>query len=126
MNPYVKNVRALDDYQLALEFENDEQRIFDMKPYLNHSFSRTRIAVATFQHGDETLMSRSEAKQLLKDVEQATEIILDFKGIATVGQSFADEIFRVFAREHPHIHLTPVHANADIMKMISRAKNAGN
>jgi hypothetical protein len=35
MNPYVKNVKALDDYQLAVEFENSEQRIFDMKPYLN-------------------------------------------------------------------------------------------
>lgn len=23
LNPYVKNVRALDDYQLALEFENE-------------------------------------------------------------------------------------------------------
>ncbi len=35
MNPHVKNVKALDDYQLALEFENAERRIFDMKPYLN-------------------------------------------------------------------------------------------
>jgi hypothetical protein len=35
MNPYVKRVNALDDYRLALEFENEEQRIFDMKPYLS-------------------------------------------------------------------------------------------
>jgi len=35
MNPYVKNVSALDDYQLALEFENEARRIFDMKPYLS-------------------------------------------------------------------------------------------
>jgi hypothetical protein len=35
MNPYVKSVRALDDHQLALEFENGERRIFDMKPYLS-------------------------------------------------------------------------------------------
>lgn len=34
MNPYVKSVKALDDHQLALEFENGEQRVFDMKPYL--------------------------------------------------------------------------------------------
>ena len=34
MNPHVKNVKALDDYQLELEFENAERRIFDMKPYL--------------------------------------------------------------------------------------------
>ena len=35
MNPYVKSVKALEDYQLALEFENGEQRVFDIKPYWN-------------------------------------------------------------------------------------------
>ncbi|MCI0695108.1 DUF2442 domain-containing protein [candidate division KSB1 bacterium] len=35
MNPYVKSVRALDDYRLALEFENKERRIFDVRPYLS-------------------------------------------------------------------------------------------
>lgn len=34
MNPYVKSVEAWDDYQLALVFENGEQRLFDLKPYL--------------------------------------------------------------------------------------------
>jgi hypothetical protein len=34
MNPYVKRVRPLDDYQLEVEFENGELRLFDMKPYL--------------------------------------------------------------------------------------------
>jgi len=46
--------------------------------------------------------------------------------IEMIGQAFADEVFRVFAREHPEIHLTPLHANAEVMKMISRAKNSGN
>lgn len=41
MNPYVKNVKPLDSYQLELTFENGEVRIFDMKPYLKHGvFSR--------------------------------------------------------------------------------------
>jgi len=41
MNPYVKSLKVLDDYQLALEFENEGWRIFDMKPYLNRGiFSR--------------------------------------------------------------------------------------
>lgn len=31
----VKAVTPQDNYQLLLTFENDEQRIFDMKPYLN-------------------------------------------------------------------------------------------
>ncbi|MEW6030437.1 MAG: DUF2442 domain-containing protein [Chloroflexota bacterium] len=35
MNPYVKSVQPLDNYCLALTFENGEKRIFDLKPYLN-------------------------------------------------------------------------------------------
>ena len=31
----VKEVKPLSDYQLELTFENDEKRIFDMKPYLD-------------------------------------------------------------------------------------------
>ena len=34
MNPYVKQVRPLENYQLELTFENGEQRIFDARPYL--------------------------------------------------------------------------------------------
>jgi hypothetical protein len=42
-NPYVKSVQSLDDYELALEFENGEQRIFDLKPYLETGvFKRLR------------------------------------------------------------------------------------
>ena len=32
MNPYVKSVRALDDYELEVLFENGERRRFDVKP----------------------------------------------------------------------------------------------
>jgi hypothetical protein len=31
----IKAVKPQDDYMLLLTFENDEQRLFDMKPYLD-------------------------------------------------------------------------------------------
>ena len=31
----VREVKPLNDYQLALTFENGEKRLFDMKPYLD-------------------------------------------------------------------------------------------
>jgi hypothetical protein len=34
MNPYVKSVRALDDYELVVTFDNGESLRFDVKPYL--------------------------------------------------------------------------------------------
>lgn len=34
MNPYVKSVKPQEDYYLLLTFENGENRVFDLKPYL--------------------------------------------------------------------------------------------
>ena len=31
----VKDVKPLDDYFLLLKFENEEEKLFDVKPYLN-------------------------------------------------------------------------------------------
>lgn len=36
MRPRVKNVNAIEDYILVLEFDNGEIKYFDVKPYLNH------------------------------------------------------------------------------------------
>ena len=49
MNPYVKQVRPLKDYQLELIFENGEQRIFDVKPYLKRGVFVRLQNRATFQ-----------------------------------------------------------------------------
>jgi len=43
MNPHVKSVRALDNYELDVSFDNGEARRFDMKPYLDRGvFVRLR------------------------------------------------------------------------------------
>lgn len=43
MNPHVKSVHALDDYELEVSFENGESRRFDVKPYLGRGiFVRLR------------------------------------------------------------------------------------
>ncbi|HTB32646.1 MAG TPA: DUF2442 domain-containing protein, partial [Bacteroidia bacterium] len=34
MNPRVKEVYPMEDYQLRLVFNNGEEKIFDVKPYL--------------------------------------------------------------------------------------------
>ncbi len=47
MNPYVSQVHPLDDYRLLLVFENGEQRIFDVKPYLQRGvFARLQNLAA--------------------------------------------------------------------------------
>jgi hypothetical protein len=35
MSPRIKKIKPLDDFKLCIVFENGEERIFDVKPYLN-------------------------------------------------------------------------------------------
>ena len=48
-------------------------------------------------------------------------MIFDFDNVETIGQAFADEIFRVFKNQHPEIELTYLKANKQVQQMISRA-----
>jgi hypothetical protein len=38
---------------------------------------------------------------VLARVERFRKVLLDFAGVKSIGQAFADEIFRVFAAETP-------------------------
>jgi hypothetical protein len=46
-------------------------------------------------------------------VELFKTVIFDFDGVPTIGQAFADEIFRVFANAHPQIMLVTARANSE-------------
>lgn len=89
----------------------------------DYSFSRTQIPVFLARYGDENLVSRSQAKRLLSRLDRFTKIVLDFRGIQTIGQAFADEVFRVFQNEHPPVHLFWVNATPEVDRMIRRARS---
>lgn len=88
-------------------------------------FHKTIVPVELARYGSEQLISRSQAKRLLARVELFKIVILDFHGVPSIGQAFADEIFRVFVLMHPEIELTPIHANAEVKRMIERARSGG-
>lgn len=91
----------------------------------NYGFTRTIVPVVLAKYGDENLISRSQAKRLLARLEKFREVMLDFENVESIGQAFADEIFRVFQSKNPHIHLMTVNANEEIEKSISRAIQNG-
>lgn len=90
----------------------------------DYGFDKTVVPVRLAQYGNDKLISRSQAKRVVSRVELFKVVIFDFKGVSTVGQAFADEIFRVFAKKHPEIELHAINANSEIKRMISRAKIA--
>jgi len=81
-------------------------------------FSKTKVPVKMLRHEGEELVSRSQAKRLIMGFNRFKEVILDFEGIKIIGQPFADEVFRVFKRQNPEVHLTWINTNEDIKKMI--------
>lgn len=89
-----------------------------------YGFTKTVVPVLLAQYGNENLISRSQAKRLLTRFEKFKEIVLDFKQVDVIGQSFADEIFRVFITAHPEISLIPINANEEVSKMIRRAQES--
>ena len=86
-------------------------------------FTKTVVPVRLARYGNEKVVSRSQAKRLLARVDVFKTVIFDFKDVPSIGQAFADEVFRVFPREHPNIELFPIHASSEVKRMIERAKS---
>jgi len=101
------------------------QQVFDRFTTAgDYGFSKTHVPVFLATYGDENLVSRSQAKRLLARFEKFREIILDFTKVVSIGQAFADEVFRVFQMQHPDIHLIPINTSRQVQKMIAHVTGA--
>lgn len=82
-------------------------------------FTRTepRISLVTYS-GD--FISRSEAKRFAAGLEKFETVTLDFEGVDLIGQGFADELFRVWQRDHPEVQLKVAGASRGVRLMIDR------
>ena len=82
-------------------------------------FQKTLVRVKLLQ---KAYVSRSEAKRLLSNLHKFREAILDFRDVESVGQGFADEVFRVFARRHPETKIVAENAGPAIQAMLTHVK----
>lgn len=87
-------------------------------------FNKTVVPVKLALYEGERLVSRSQAKRILNRVEKFKIVLLDFQGVDFIGQAFADEVFRVFARRNPQITLIPTHITKDVEQSIQAAKSS--
>jgi hypothetical protein len=110
-------------FSIQLDSTKTTKEVFDAftgDPETDPGFTKTRITVRLFQFGQD-LPSRSEAKRVTLNLENFEEIELDFTGVETVGQGFADEVFRVWHGRHPHSRLIATNANENVAFMVRRA-----
>ena len=88
----------------------------------DYGFNKTVVPLKLAQYGNDKLISRSQAKRVLARVDLFKSVVFDFKEVSAIGQAFADEIFRVFASEHPAMDLIATNTNSEVKRMIARAK----
>lgn len=87
-------------------------------------FNKTVVPVRLAQYGNDQLISRSQAKRVLARIDLFSTVLLDFEGVPAIGRAFADEVFRVFRREHPDVGIVPINDNPEVKRMIARAQSA--
>lgn len=84
-------------------------------------FDKTEIFVKLFVQGT-VYISRSQARRILTGLDKYKVIVMDFDKVTTVGQAFADEIFRVFQQRHPKIRIEPINMVEPVKFMIDRVE----
>jgi DNA-binding MarR family transcriptional regulator len=121
---FLEDIRFLKGTRVTCEIEANSSRrlakIFAEYTSEKFNFDRTKVTVKLFESG-ESYVSRSQAKRLLHSLERFKEVVLDFSGVAGVGQAFADEIFRVFHADHPDIRVEPINMSENVEFMVRRA-----
>lgn len=112
--------------QLANDSVRSTREVFDkFAAPEEYTFAKTLVPVRLAQPEGEKLVSRSQAKRLTMRFERFQTVVLDFSGVAEIGQAFADEVFRVFQVAHPQTTLVPTNMEPGVKSMVSRARAAG-
>ena len=90
-----------------------------------YSFDKTIVPMRLALYEGEKLVSRSQAKRVTQRFERFRTVVLDFSGVAEIGQAFADEIFRVFQAAQPGTRLIASEMTPAVRNMVRRAIAAG-
>jgi anti-sigma regulatory factor (Ser/Thr protein kinase)/biotin operon repressor len=110
-------------FSLDLDAEKRIEEIFqNYTEEDTYEFSDTEVLVRLYK-SDIDYLSRSQARRLLVGLDEFERVMLDFADIDTVGQAFADEIFRVWQNRHPDVSIQASNANENVQFMIDRAQD---
>lgn len=91
-----------------------------------YDFARTQVPLHLLA-GDGAapmLASRAEARRVAERLPQFSLAELDFAGVQHLGHGFADELFRVFGRQHPGVRLMPVGMSPPVAAMVESVRAA--
>ena len=104
-------------FSINLDSRKSISDVFDQYTGESFEFSKTEVKVKLFQE-DVEYISRSQARRILTGLEKFKTVELDFAGIKTIGQGFADEVFRVWQSQHPDIKIIPKNMLQNVQFMV--------
>ncbi len=87
-----------------------------------YGFERTSVPLQLIVDTHTGLESRAQAKRVASRLQSFRRAEVDFSGINDVGHGFADELFRVFSREHPMVEIVPVGMAPRVAAMIESVR----
>jgi len=99
---------------------NDVFKAFQSEPG-SYAFDKTEISIKLYQMGT-VHVSRSQARRVTVGLDKFKKVILDFDQVPTVGQGFADEVFRVYKANHPEVEIKPINMNETVKFMVKRVE----
>ncbi len=114
----LKGTRVI--FYIGVKSKRKLENIFREYSDKNFRFNKTKVVVKLYKI-DTNYISRSQARRILTGLEKFKTVILDFSKVDTVGQAFADEVFRVWQKNHLNIKIQCQNANENIVFMIKRA-----
>lgn len=121
---FIKDIKNIDGTKINFSISFDSKKelgdIFGQYADDSFEFSKTKVTVKLYRTGSRYI-SRSQARRILSGLDKFKTIILDFHNVETVGQGFADEVFRVWKLRYPKITMVTQNANQNVGFMINRA-----
>lgn len=123
---FVEDIKTVKGTIVRFEIKNNSKKSLNkiFREYSQEAFSFDKTEVTVDLYSMDTLyISRSQARRILSGLNKFKNIVLDFKNVKTVGQAFADEVFRVWKNNHKDINIVYRNANENIVFIIERAKN---
>lgn len=124
---FIKDVKNAMGTKVSFSISRDSTKKLNdvFRQYTDDSFefSKTKVNVKLYKKGIKYI-SRSQARRILIGLDKFKTITMNFQSVETVGQGFADEVFRVWKSHNPDVIIIPKDMNENIDFMIKRASQS--
>ena len=109
------------DFVIGLDSSTNLSSVFHRFTDGEYEFAKTDVRIALYKAGG-NFISRSQARRMLAGLDTFKHLVLDFRNVRTIGQGFADEVFRVWKQNHPRAVIEIRNADEHVKMMIDHVR----